>query len=169
MAKEQTPPRTLKVRTTEDVRRIRSQQVRMMASTDTELKAMANLLDITVSELRRDYRKELNNGRNYVYAALSVKLVNNAMSGDVRSMLAWLRQFGGWQEISRREITGKNGEPISFRSLDATSLAAVLEALSQKGTAGRGYGRTGPQIEIGDAEVLDLDAISRPANESAEE
>lgn len=165
------PPTTLppRVRTSDDLHRMRSQQVRMMASTKSELKAMAELLGIGIPELRKTFRKELNNGHDYVYAAISQKLVLQAVGGDIRAMLAWMRQFGGWQEVSRREITGKNGEPISFRSLDPHSLAAVIEALGAKGAAGRGPGRGPAQIEFGPSEVIDLDALPGAADEGAGE
>lgn len=141
----------------------------MMASTKTSLKAMAEILGITVSDIRRDYRVELNSGHDYVYALISMKLVNAAVGGDVRSMLAWMRQFGGWQEITRRELTGKDGEPISFRNLDSSSLAAVITALQTGALAGGRAGRNGAQVDLGAAEVVDLDAISGPTDEGAEE
>lgn len=153
----------------EDVERRRGQQVRMMASTNTSLKAMGDLLGMSVAELRQRFAKELKSGHDYVYAAISVKVVAAAIGGDVRSQLAWLRQFGGWQEITRREVTGKNGEPISFRNLDAAALASVIEALGAQSTPRRGAGRNASQIDLAAADVVDMDALSGPADESSEE
>lgn len=140
-----------------------------MASTNTSVPAMAELLGISIGDLRRDYRVELKNGHDFVYAAISLKLVQAGLGGDVRSMLAWMRQFGGWQEISRREITGKNGEPISIRNLDTSSLVAVIEALSTAGAAGGRSGRNGRETDNRTIDVTDLDALSGPPDEGAEQ
>lgn len=157
-----------KAETRDDTQRKRAQSVRLMASTKTSVQAMADLLGITVGELRRDYRTELKNGPDFVYAAISLKLVQAGLGGDVRSMLAWMRQFGGWQEITRREITGKNGEPISVRNLDTSSLVAVIEALATSGSAGSRAGRNGQEADNRVIDVTDLDAISGPTDESSE-
>jgi hypothetical protein len=140
----------------------------MMSSTKTSLKAMAQLLGITVTELRKTYAKELRDGPDYVYAAVTQKMVGSAIGGDIRAGLAVLRQFYGWQEVTRREITGKNGEPISFRNLDAAALASIVEALSSKSTSGRSNGRDVPQIEAGAGDVVDLEALSGATDEGAE-
>lgn len=149
--------------------RKRAQAIKMMASTKTSVAAMAETLGISVSDLRRDYRVELKNGHDFVYAAISLKLVQAATNGgDVRSMLAWMRQFGGWQEISRREITGKNGEPISIRNLDTSSLVQVIEALAASGSPGGRSGRNGKEADIRTIDVDDMGAISGPTNEGSE-
>lgn len=155
--------------TSDDREKRRAQTVKIMASTKSQVSAMAEILGISVLELRRKYRKELNSGHDYVYAAVSMKLVSSAIGGDIRAILAWLRQYGGWQEVSRRELTGKNGEPISFRNLDSSSILAVIEALGKAGGTGRGRGRDAPQIDARAGEVIDLDAVSGPADESLEE
>lgn len=156
------------IRNESDMARARALQVRAMASTKTSAQAMAEILGISVKELRRQYYKEMKQGHDYVYAAMSMKLVNAGMSGDIRAILAWLRKFGGWEEITRREITGKNGEPISFRNLDAVALASVIEALSTQSNAGRGAGRIGTQIDVDRARDVDLDAVPGAADEGAE-
>lgn len=160
-------PRKAATRTDPDERR-RAQSVKLMASTNTSVPAMAELLGISIGELRRDYRVELKSGHDFVYAAISLKLVQAGLGGDVRSMLAWMRQFGGWQEITRREITGKNGEPISVRNLDTSSLVAVIEALAASGSAGGRSSRNGQEIDGRAVDLDDLDALSGPANEGSE-
>ena len=139
-----------------------------MASTKTSVQAMADLIGITVTEFRRKYRKELSHGHEYVYAHISLSLVNDAMlKGDIRAKLAWLRKFGGWEEVTRRELTGKNGEPISIRQLDTPSLLAIAESLSKASRPGRGAGRTQTTI---DGEITeDLDPVPGSADEGAGE
>lgn len=152
----------------DDTDRKRAQSIKLMASTNTSVPAMAELLGISVGDLRRDYRVELKTGHDFVYAAISLKLVQAGLGGDVRSMLAWMRQFGGWQEISRREITGKNGEPISIRNLDTSSLSQVIEALAASGLAGGRAGRNGQAADHRTIDVSDMDAISGPPDEGLE-
>lgn len=149
--------------------RKRAMQVKAMASTKTSVPAMAELLGIPVGDLRREFRVELKSGHDFVYAAISQKLVGAAIGGDVRSMLAWMRQFGGWQEITRREITGRNGEPISIRNLDTSSLVAVIEALAASGAPGGRAGRNGRETDNRTIDVTDLDAISGPPDEGTEQ
>lgn len=152
-----------------EVRRKAAQQVKMMASTNTTQKAMANLLGITIPQLRKEYAKELADGKEFVYAAVSLRLVNAAMGGEFRAMYSWLRQHGGWTDVARREITGKDGGPISFRNLDDNSLAQVLNALKASGNVGRGASRVDSALGIDIDGATDLDAIPGPADESATE
>lgn len=157
-----------KAATRNDTDRKRALQVKIMASTKTSVPAMAELMGISVGELRREYRVELKTGHDFVYAHISQKLVGAAIGGDVRSMLAWMRQFGGWQEITRREITGRNGEPIAISSLDTSSLVEVIKALSAPGSARGRAGRNGQEADHRTIDVTDLDAISGPPDEGAE-
>lgn len=150
-------------------RRKNGQQVKMMASTKVTLRAMADMLHISIPQLKKEYAKELAGGQEFVYAAVSLRLVNAAMGGEFRSMYSWLRQFGGWTEVARREITGKDGGPISFRNLDDSSLAAVLNALQTSGSAGRSASRNSTPLGIDIDGATDLDALSGPADEGAEE
>lgn len=146
-------------------RRKNGQQVKMMASTKVTHRAMAEMLHISIPELKKEYARELALGPEFVYAAVSLRLVNAAMGGEFRSMYSWLRQFGGWNEVSRKEITGKDGGPISFRNLDDASLTAVLNALKAPGNVSRGAGRNGSSFGIDIEGATDLDAISGPSDE----
>jgi hypothetical protein len=137
-------------------------QVRMMSSTKATIPAMAHMLGITEDVLQEQFSSELAMGQDYVYAAVSLRLVNAAMGGDMRAMLAWLRQFGGWQEVTRKELTGKNGEPITIRNLDDTALAAVFRSLTEGNALGRGVGRNGAPLEISGA--VDLDPVPGPSD-----
>lgn len=148
----------------------RSEDVKIMASTGSSEEAMAQLLGIPVEQLQADYREELAHGTEYTYAVISLKLVKKAFEGDNRSMMAWMRQFGGWMDVSRQEITGKDGEPISIRSLDVGTLSQIVASLSQKGIAGRSQGRIGAAKSRrgGEGEVIDLDPISGATDEGDE-
>lgn len=142
--------------------------VRMMVSTKTSITAMADMMGMRAEDFRRTYQKELTRGHDYVYAVISQKIVASAFAGDLRAAFKWMQQFGGWQEVTRKELTGKNGEPISIRSLDGPTLFALMDAISEKGAAGRNKGRAPPQIDY-TASTTDLDAISGAADEGAEE
>jgi hypothetical protein len=143
--------------------RKRGMQVRMMSSAKATLPAMAKMIGITEDELQQQFADDIAMGQEYVYAAVALRLVNSAMGGDMRAMLAWLRQFGGWQEVTRKELTGKNGEPIAIRNLDDTALAAIFRSLTAGNSLDRGSGRDGSPLEIG--RTIDLDPVPGPSDE----
>jgi hypothetical protein len=142
-----------------------SQQVKMMASTKVTHKAMAEMLGISVPQLKKEYANELSGGHEFVYAAVSLRLVNAAMGGEFRAMYSWLRQFGGWTDVSRREITGKNGEPISFKNLDDNSLVAILNALKTAGPTSRAPKGISSEVGIDFEGATDLDPIPGASDE----
>lgn len=161
---EQPPPRSL---TAAETTRRRSLQVKMMAATRSTIGAMAEMLGLTPKELEEQHSKDLERGPDFVYAAITLRVAQAAMGGDMRAALAFLRQYGGWQEVTRREITGKNGEPISVRNLDDHALATLFAALSAGGDAGRGPSRNGTQIDFDAA--IDMDSLPGSTDESAGE
>jgi hypothetical protein len=145
-----------------------SERAKILASTGAEVSAMAARMGIGVEDFRRTYRKELTTGHDYVYAWISEMLVRAALAGDRSAQMAWLRQFGGWLETTRKEITGKDGQPISIQSLDGPSLLAVFQALGKEGSARRGAGRAITQeVDFG-SDARTLDAVPGPADEGAE-
>jgi hypothetical protein len=147
--------------------RQRAQKIRMMAATKTSPKAMAQLLGMPTQELRKRYAEDIKTGHDYVYAAVSLRYVAAAIGGDIRAMDRWMRQFGGWKDVSRRELTGKDGSPISFQRLDDTSLAAVIAALRAQEAAGRGGSGTPQTIDYDGA--TDLDPVPGAADEGTEQ
>lgn len=145
----------------------RAKKVRMMAATNTSPKAMAQLLGISTQDLKTRYGQDIKDGHNYVYAAVSLRYVAAAIGGDIRAMDRWMHQFGGWTRVTRKELTGKDGAPISFQRLDDASLAAVITALRTQEDAGRGDGGSTPQIDYDGA--TDLDAVPGAADEGFEQ
>src|SRR5580700_7636078 len=119
----------------------------MLVSTGVDIRIMAELMGCGVEEFRKRYRKEMTRGHDYVYGVVTESLVRAAFGGDQRAQMAWLRQFGGWMETTRKEITGRDGQPISIQSLDGPSLLAIVEALGQKDSPRRVSGRNG-QLQI---------------------
>jgi DNA-binding Lrp family transcriptional regulator len=145
-------------------------QVRAMAAAATEIRVIADFLGISVSQLRRDYKDELKSGGNWLKNTIEIGVARKALGGDVRCMLAWLRQYGGWTEVTRKEITGAKGEPISFRHLDGPSLDQIVKALREAGDATSGARRdSAPTISIGAEGVRDLESIPWTPDEGTEE
>lgn len=144
----------------------RRHNIKVMVSTNTPLKAIAELADMSVSRLKLQYQAELNRGHDYVYALVSMRLVEAALAGDRQSQLAWLRNCGGWQEVTRKELTGRDGGPISVRNLDTAALAQVIDALSTQGSSRGSEGRAGQKVI--DADPADLDALGGAPDEGAE-
>lgn len=143
----------------------RRHRIKVMVSTDTPLSAIAELAGIPLRTLKVQYQAELHRGWEYVYALISEKLVEAALSGDRQSQLLWLRHRGGWQDVTRKELSGPGGGPISVRTLDTAILSQVVDALTAKGSAGGGKGRAGPKVI--DVEP-DLDTASGSSDESFE-
>lgn len=143
----------------------RRHDIKLLASTQTPLRAIADLAGVSLLTLKRQYQKELHRGHEYVYGLVSKKLVEAALGGDRQSQLAWLRNCGGWQEVSRKELTGRDGGPISVRNLDTAALAQVIESLSAPGSSGRGSSGAGPKVIDADSY---MDASPRSPDEGSE-
>lgn len=132
-------------------------------------RAIADYLNISTADLRHKYHSELQRGFEITKTKIELSLLNKALHGDVRCMLAWLRQFGGWTEVTRKEITGANGEPISIQSLDTASLDQVLKTLRETAAPERYPGRAISQtVEVGAESIRDLESISGSSDESTE-
>lgn len=149
---------------------IRRLQVKAMMATGAEEKDMAEFMGLSISRFRINFAVELKRGGNWMKNQIEWNVARKALQGDIRCMLAWLRQYGGWTEVSRREITGANGEPISFRSLDGPSLDQVIKALREAGDAGGGAGRNkAPLLTVGTDSIRDLDPIQGSSDEGLTE
>lgn len=143
-------------------------KIRAMASTETPVAAIGRVLKLegSADRIKRRFPKEIAGGRDYVYAELSLMLVEAARKGDLRAALIWMRQYGGWTPTTRQEITGKNGEPIVLRNLDTDSLVQVLKALGTQSVRNRDFGRTRPPLTLDGPPATDLDALSGTTDES---
>lgn len=166
-AKEVAPRRPITPEEREMVNRV---SIQAMAACGASPDDMAGYLNMPPADLKAQYADEIKEGVNRLRYSLEIQVAGKAKSGDTRCLLAWLKQYGGWTEVTRREITGANGEPITIRNLDAPSLDQLIIALRQaEAVEGRSGRSLGSQQAGGSGRIIDMESISGPPDESAEE
>ena len=67
---------------------------------------------ISKPTLEKYFRKELDTGTIKANAKVAEALYRKATRGDTTAMIFWLKTRGGWREVNRLELTGKEGAPI---------------------------------------------------------
>jgi len=76
---------------------------------------IANYLGIARNTMLKNFRAELDTGFDTVYAAISGNLVKQALGGDLRAQIFWLKTKAGWRETTRLE--GPSGGPIPVAAM----------------------------------------------------
>lgn len=103
--------------------------VTAMVAGGTEQKWVAEYLHINISTLKRHFKSELRNGVGVVGARLNATAIQKALSGDKTLLIFALKTRFGWSETNRHQFVGKDGNPISFDSLDDNSIDQLMSAL----------------------------------------
>ena len=148
----------------------RRYSIQAMAACGATPEMMAEYLNMPVDELNRDYGDDVKNGKQKLRMRFEVQLATHAASGDVRCLLAWLKQYSGWTEVTRKEITGANGGPISFGSLDAASLDRIIIALRQAEAVERGPQGGGiSPLTGGRGRIIDMESLPGTSDEGSGE
>jgi hypothetical protein len=110
-------------------------QVSLMAGIGLTHGQIAKIIGISDETLRKYYDKELEVSAAMMNAQVAQNLYSIATSkgaGAVASAIFWMKTRGGWREVERKEITGKDGAPIAINTnkLDVSELDDdQLEAL----------------------------------------
>lgn len=110
-------------------------QVSLMAGIGLTHGQIAKIIGISDETLRKYYDKELEVSAAMMNAQVAQNLYSIATSkgaGAVASAIFWMKTRGGWREVERKEITGKDGAPIAINTnkLDVSQLDDdQLEAL----------------------------------------
>ena len=110
-------------------------QVSLMAGIGLTHNQIAKIIGISDETLRKYYDKELEVSAAMMNAQVAQNLYSIATSkgaGAVASAIFWMKTRGGWREVERKEITGKDGAPIAINTnkLDVSQLDdEQLEAL----------------------------------------
>lgn len=68
---------------------------------------VAGMMGISVPTLWKHYKKELEFGSDERNAKVAAALFHNAMSGDVRAQMFWMKTRAGWRETNNLELSGK--------------------------------------------------------------
>lgn len=114
---------------------------RAMAAGAVDHVYIAQYFGISRNTLERKFKEELRSGKGLVGARLTMTAMQKALGGDRVMLMFVLKTQYGWRETNGHQWLGKNGDPISFDSLDDSSLDQVLAALKTAvGTATRGSG-----------------------------
>lgn len=66
----------------------------------------AAVIGISVPTLWKHYKKELEVGSDERNAKVASALFHNAMSGDVRAQMFWMKTRAGWRETNNLELSG---------------------------------------------------------------
>ena len=110
-------------------------QVSLMAGIGLTHDQIAKIVGISDETLRKYYDKELEVSAAMMNAQVAQNLFSIATSkgaGSVASAIFWMKTRGGWREVERKEITGKDGGAININTnkLDVSALDDdQLEAL----------------------------------------
>lgn len=110
-------------------------QVTLMAGIGLKHDQIAKIIGISDETLRKYYTDELEVSAAMMNAQVAQNLFSIATSkgaGAVASAIFWMKTRGGWREVERKEITGKDGGAININtnSLDVSQLDDdQLEAL----------------------------------------
>ena len=101
---------------------------------------IAKIIGISDETLRKYYTEELETAAAKMNAQVAQNLFSIATGkgvGAVASAIFWMKTRGGWREVERKEITGKDGaaiqleakRTINFENMDDESLQQVEQAL----------------------------------------
>ncbi|MBU9382092.1 hypothetical protein [Burkholderia gladioli] len=94
----------------------------------------ANGKPISAPTLRKHFRRELTEGLVKANTRIAQALFKKAASGNVASMIFWLKTRGRWKESPQSvELTGQDGGPVVQRThiVDERKVKAALEKLQR--------------------------------------
>ena len=83
---------------------------------------IANVMKLSSDTIARHYKYELDTAKDAAIGAVSGTLFAKALSGDVTSMIFFLKTKGGWSETSKLNLSGPNDGPIQAEVLDFSEL-----------------------------------------------
>lgn len=109
---------------------------------------------------RRAFRKELAEGRAFFGARLTAGIAHKALGGNLTAIIFILKTQFGWRETNRTELTGKDGQPLSFSDLSDDAARELMDALR----ASLGIKASGAGLDQENAPDSHVDAPAGPTN-----
>jgi hypothetical protein len=112
------------------------QLVRVLVSNGNGMGVIAQLIGRDPKTIRRAFRDELRNGREFVVAQMGAALVRAGMGGNVFALRYWLATHGGpeWRESRHIEVADApsmvNGRDV--RDMSAAEIEAEIEAIRRR-------------------------------------
>ena len=110
-------------------------QVTLMAGIGLTHDQIAKVIGVSDETLRKYYEKELETAAAMMNAQVAQNLFSIATgkgAGAVASAIFWMKTRGGWREVERKEITGKDGAPIQLEARRTINLDALDEDTLQQ-------------------------------------
>lgn len=101
---------SIKHEPTEETKRL----VAMLYANGCTQDVTAAVLEISVPTLWKYYKKELEVGRDERNARVAGALYENAMAGDVRAQMFWMKTQAGWRETNNLHLSGE----VEIKSLN---------------------------------------------------
>ena len=87
--------------------------VKVLAGVMAE-QAIANAMQICRNTLRKNYKQELKEGKDFFLAQAITALMNNIKKGKEASIFFYLKTQHGWKEKTELQHTGRDGGPIEM-------------------------------------------------------
>lgn len=116
-------------------------QARTLAGIGSSVRDIAIYFHKDVKTVRKAFASELPDGRTWFEQRLAVGLATKAYRGNVAAAIFLLKCKFKWRENQRLELTGKDGQPLSFSDLSDTAARELLDALrANLGAEGAGSG-----------------------------
>ena len=93
--------------------------VRSLSAVGIRYIDIAQKLDITDDTLRKNYKRELEDGRIDANAQIGNTLFQQAKKGNTTAAIFWLKTRAGWKETQVTELTGAvDGIAVTFKKPD---------------------------------------------------
>jgi len=137
---------------TDDQRNI----VKALAACGHAANDVAIYFSLDVKTVRRAFRAELAEGRTFFGARLAVGIAQKALGGNLTAIIFMLKTQFGWRETNRTELTGKDGQPLSFSDLSDDAARELMDALR----ASLGLKASGAGLDQENASDSHVDALA---------
>ena len=79
--------------------------------------------------LRRHFRAEIDEGVDFANSAVGEKLLQKALSGDIKAIENWLDRRGGlpWRKVTGSEHSGPGGAPFAVAAVPRRDLSHLSD------------------------------------------
>ncbi len=104
------------------------EDVCVMVANGTPQNIMATMIGVTVTELKKHFKKELALGKIMANARITLALYDKAKNGDVRALQFWLKNKDKWVDVSAVALTDKDGADLMNPTERTQRLANLLMA-----------------------------------------
>lgn len=94
-----------------------AEQVQKLVGYGLTMDAVASVIGMGRTTMKRLYRPEIDTGESLVNASVAEKLYQRCMSGDTTSLIFWAKTRMGWRETQRVDHTSTDGSMATPQTL----------------------------------------------------